>query len=87
MFGDAPVAPRAASPTGAGGTSAPVEPLSDRELELLQLIAAGRKNREIADALVISVNTVKVHIGNIYGKLGVSNRVQAVARAQELALL
>jgi LuxR family maltose regulon positive regulatory protein len=47
----------------------------------------GLKNREIADRLFISVNTVRVHINNIYGKLGVSGRVQAVARAQELALL
>jgi DNA-binding NarL/FixJ family response regulator len=63
------------------------EALSERELELLRLIARGLKNREIADQLVISVNTVKVHINNIYGKLGVSSRVQAVARAQELTLL
>lgn len=63
------------------------EPLSERELELLRLIAAGLKNREIAAQLIISINTVKVHINNIYGKLGVSSRVQAVARARELALL
>jgi predicted ATPase/DNA-binding CsgD family transcriptional regulator len=64
-----------------------VEPLSARELELLHLVAAGLKNREIADRLVISVNTVKVHTNNIYGKLGVGGRVQAVARARELGLL
>jgi LuxR family transcriptional regulator, maltose regulon positive regulatory protein len=63
------------------------EPLSERELELLHLLAAGLKNREIAARLVISINTVKVHINNIYGKLGVSSRVQAVARARELSLL
>jgi predicted ATPase/DNA-binding NarL/FixJ family response regulator len=64
-----------------------LEALSEREVELLRLLAAGLKNREIAGQLFISVNTVKVHINNIYGKLGVSSRVQAVARAQELALL
>jgi LuxR family maltose regulon positive regulatory protein len=67
--------------------SALVEPLTRRELEVLRLIADGLKNREIADHLVISVATVKRHITNIYGKLDVSRRVQAVARAQDLGLL
>ena len=64
-----------------------VEPLSKRELEVLRLVAAGLRNQEIADQLVISVATVKRHLTNIYGKLGVSHRTQAVARAQELDLL
>jgi LuxR family maltose regulon positive regulatory protein len=64
-----------------------VEPLSERELEVLQLIADGLSNREIADKLFISVGTVKTHTHNIYGKLGVSGRTQAVARARELKLL
>jgi len=64
-----------------------VEPLTRRELEVLRLIADGLKNQEIADRLVISVATVKRHVTNIYGKLGVGRRVQAVARAQELGLL
>jgi LuxR family maltose regulon positive regulatory protein len=64
-----------------------VEPLSDRELEVLRLIAAGLSNREIADRLVVAVSTVKTHINNIYRKLDVSKRTQAVARAQELDLL
>jgi LuxR family maltose regulon positive regulatory protein len=64
-----------------------VEPLTERELEVLRLIGAGLKNQEIADQLVISVATVKRHISNIYGKLGVSHRAQAVVHAQELGLL
>lgn len=64
-----------------------VEPLSDREVEVVDLIAAGLTNREIAERLYLSLNTVKVHTRNIYGKLGVSNRVQAVARARALGVL
>lgn len=64
-----------------------VEPLSERELEVLRLIVAGLSNREIAEELVIAISTVKSHINNIYGKLGVKRRTQAVARAQELGLL
>jgi LuxR family maltose regulon positive regulatory protein len=64
-----------------------VEPLSDREMEVLQLIAAGASNPEIAYKLVISVFTVKKHITNILGKLAVTNRTQAAARARELGLI
>jgi LuxR family maltose regulon positive regulatory protein len=64
-----------------------VEPLSERELEVLQLIAIGLTNREIADRLYLSLNTVKVHARNIYGKLNVHSRTQAIMRAQELGLL
>ena len=64
-----------------------IEPLTPRELEVLSLIAGGLRNQEIADQLVISLATVKRHISNIYGKLGVSHRTQAVAQAQELGLL
>jgi LuxR family maltose regulon positive regulatory protein len=63
------------------------EPLTDREQEVLELLAAGLTNREIAEDLIISPETVKKHTGNIYGKLGASNRTQAVARARELNLL
>jgi predicted ATPase/DNA-binding NarL/FixJ family response regulator len=64
-----------------------LEPLSARELEVLNLMAAGHTNQQIADALFITVNTVKAHGNHIYGKLAVANRVQAIARARELALL
>jgi LuxR family transcriptional regulator, maltose regulon positive regulatory protein len=68
-------------------TQALVEPLSEREIEVLHLIAAGLANRDIADQLVIAVGTVKRHINNIYGKLDVRNRTQAVAKARELGIL
>jgi LuxR family maltose regulon positive regulatory protein len=64
-----------------------IEPLSDREREVLQLIVAGLTNREIAERLYIAVSTVKSHVNNIYGKMNVSNRAGAVARAIELELV
>ncbi len=67
--------------------SAMVEPLSEREIQVLQLIAAGLSNSEIAARLVVASSTIKTHINNIYSKLGVSRRMQAVARAKELGLL
>jgi LuxR family transcriptional regulator, maltose regulon positive regulatory protein len=63
------------------------DPLSEREHEILRLVAAGLKNQEIADKLVISLNTVLYHNKNIFGKLGVEHRTQAVARARELSLI
>ncbi|MFC2029226.1 LuxR C-terminal-related transcriptional regulator, partial [Chloroflexota bacterium] len=67
--------------------SIPVEPMSERELEVLRLMAAGLKHREIADELFISLNTVRHHARNIYGKLGVNSRAQAIAKATDLRLL
>lgn len=64
-----------------------VEPLSEREIEVLAMIADGYKNQEIADKLIISLNTVRYHTKNIYGKLSVNKRTQAVAKAQRLNLL
>jgi len=61
--------------------------LSEREVEVLEYIAAGLTNREIAERLYLSLNTVKVHTRNLYGKLGVNSRTQAVARARELGIL
>jgi LuxR family transcriptional regulator, maltose regulon positive regulatory protein len=63
------------------------EPLSERELEVLALIAAGKSNRRIATELFVSVGTVKTHLNNAYRKLGVHSRTQAVARARELNLI
>ena len=64
-----------------------VEPLSQRELEVLRLIAAGLSNAAIAEQLMVSVGTVKTHLKHIYGKLAVQSRTQAVAQARTLRLL
>jgi LuxR family maltose regulon positive regulatory protein len=84
-----PQAPRDGSADSLAGVQpwSLVEPLTVRELEILRLIAAGRSNPEIAELLYLSLNTVKWHVKNLYGKLGVSSRVEAAARAQELELL
>jgi LuxR family transcriptional regulator, maltose regulon positive regulatory protein len=63
------------------------EPLSERELEVLRLVAAGKPNREISGQLFVSVDTVKKHLTHVFRKLGVSSRTQAVARARELGLV
>jgi LuxR family maltose regulon positive regulatory protein len=67
--------------------SALIEPLTDRELDVLRLMADGLKYKEIAAGLFISLNTVRFHVKAIYGKLGVNNRTQAVERARQLRLL
>lgn len=64
-----------------------IEPLSERELEVLRLAAHGLKYAEIAEKLVISVNTVRFHIKSIYGKLSVDKQVKAIERARELRLI
>jgi LuxR family maltose regulon positive regulatory protein len=64
-----------------------VEPLSEREIDVLQLMAAGHKYQEIAERLVISINTVRHHTKNIYSKLEVNNRTQAIKKANDMNLL
>jgi LuxR family maltose regulon positive regulatory protein len=64
-----------------------IEPLSEREVEVLQLIAEGLANQEVGSQLYLSLNTVKVHTRNIYSKLDVNSRTQAVAKAKSLGLL
>ncbi len=70
-----------------GAVPIEIEPLSENELKVLRLIAAGLSNREVAEELYLSVNTVKWHLKHIYEKLDVHSRVAAVTRAQELDLL
>jgi LuxR family maltose regulon positive regulatory protein len=64
-----------------------IEPLSEREIEVLRLVAEGLSRQEIASQLVLSLNTVKTHARNIYSKLGVHNQMQAVGKARALGLL
>ncbi|MCL4562129.1 MAG: LuxR C-terminal-related transcriptional regulator [Chloroflexi bacterium] len=78
----AQAAPETASPAGDL-----VEPLSQRELEVLQLLALGRTNQEIAQQLIVAPGTVKAHTASIYRKLDAANRTEAVARARQLGLL
>ena len=78
---------RPASTRAQAATAELPESLTGREIEILRLVAAGMRNQEIADQLFISLATVKRHITNIHGKLGVSHRTEAIARAGELNLL
>lgn len=73
-------------PAGARA-AAEVEPLSEREIEILTLLAVGRSNQQIADALFITVGTVKSHLGNILAKLHLENRVQAAVYAVRQGLV
>ncbi|HMQ29444.1 MAG TPA: response regulator transcription factor [Chloroflexaceae bacterium] len=91
---DAPVTPTAPPRSAAASTAAPetagaklIEPLSEREAEVLRLLAEGHTNRELAARLVVAEGTIKTHLMNIYGKLGARNRTEAIARARTLGLL
>jgi LuxR family maltose regulon positive regulatory protein len=64
-----------------------VDPLTSREFEVLDMLAAGRSNQAIARELVVTLDTVKKHVGHVLGKLGAANRTEAVARARELNLI
>ena len=68
-------------------SSVPAASLTRREQEVLRLLAAGASNQEIAQTLVISLDTVKKHVSNLLGKLGASSRTQAISRARALSLL
>jgi DNA-binding CsgD family transcriptional regulator len=74
-------------PQGSTEPNRPEDPLSERELEVLVLLASGRTNAEIAKDLFVAVGTVKSHVNNIYRKLGAANRAGAVTRARDLKLL
>ncbi len=79
--------PAASDAVTAAESLAVIEPLTVRELEVLRLIAAGDSNRTIAEKLVITVSAVKKHTANIYGKLSVNSRTQALARSRQLGML
>jgi DNA-binding NarL/FixJ family response regulator len=64
-----------------------LEELTDRELQVLALVAAGRRNREIAESLRVSVKTVEFHLSNILGKLSAQSRTEAVVRAWQVGML
>jgi LuxR family maltose regulon positive regulatory protein len=80
-----------AGPVGTGGRPGPndqlIDPLSERELEVLRVMALGRTNQQIADQLIVARGTVKAHSASIFRKLAVTNRTQAVARARQLGIL
>jgi LuxR family maltose regulon positive regulatory protein len=80
---------RAMPDAGQGAALMPgiVEPLTARELEVLEMVAAGRSNRAIAADLVVTLDTVKKHVGHVLSKLGAVNRTEAVGRARELGLI
>jgi LuxR family maltose regulon positive regulatory protein len=81
--------PDAEPPQRQAAAAAPglAEPLTDRELEVLRLLAVGRSNRRIAHDLVVALDTVKKHVTHVLGKVGAANRTEAVARARELGLI
>jgi ATP/maltotriose-dependent transcriptional regulator MalT len=86
-----PLLPQAIGLTGLGddhqAPGAPQSRLSQREIEVLRLVAQGNSNQQIADLLFISLHTVKTHARRINGKLGVERRTQAVAKAKVLGIV
>jgi LuxR family transcriptional regulator, maltose regulon positive regulatory protein len=78
------VPPHSRAAAAPGGMA---EPLTDREMDVLRLVAAGRSNQRIAHELVVALDTVKRHVTHILGKLGAANRTEAVARARQLGLI
>jgi LuxR family maltose regulon positive regulatory protein len=89
-FGPKPAAPGEAAGSGIGTRAAApgfTKPLTERELEVLRLLAAGRSNQRIAHDLTITLDTTKKHASHILAKLGATSRTEAVARARELGLI
>ena len=84
---DAPASTGPAAPAEARRTTVPMETFSPRELEILRLIQAGHSNQHIGERLFLSLSTVKWHNQNLFAKLDVQRRTEAVARALELKLL
>jgi LuxR family maltose regulon positive regulatory protein len=80
-FGAEPAAPHTAAVPGL------IDPLTSRELEVLQMLAAGKSNQAIAGELVVTLDTVKKHVSHLLGKLGAANRTEAVTRARQLGLI
>lgn len=78
--------PAAATPTSGPADAAAIESLSPREREILALLARGLSNKELARELSVSENTIKTHLANLYAKLGVGRRTQALVVAQRLGL-
>jgi len=76
-----------ATEPGPVAVSGIVAPLTSRELEVLLMLAAGRSNQAIARELVVTLDTVKKHVGHVLCKLGAANRTEAVARARELSVI
>lgn len=74
-------------PASAAAPAGMVEPLTGRELEILEMVASGMSNRQIADELVVTLDTVKKHVTHVIGKLGATNRTGAVAAARALGLI
>jgi LuxR family maltose regulon positive regulatory protein len=82
--------PATAMPSAAGAAGAHpslIEPLSERELEVLALLASGHSYQQIADRLIVSVNTVRFHVKGLYGKLSADRAVTAIQRGRELGLI
>ena len=71
----------------AGAAPGLAEPLTDRELDVLRLLAAGKSNQRIAHDLVVALDTVKTHVTHILGEFGAANRTEAAARARQLGLI
>jgi LuxR family transcriptional regulator, maltose regulon positive regulatory protein len=80
-------APTAPAPALPAGVEPLIEPLTDREREVLRYVATGLSDRQVAETMIVAIGTVKRHLNNVYGKLGVHSRTQALARARSLGLI